>query len=56
VTRIYDFEGSMIEPIEEFFHSFGAVQKPYFEISKTSSRSMKIRQHAMELARLLLKK
>ncbi|MDA8388250.1 MAG: GNAT family N-acetyltransferase [Nitrospiraceae bacterium] len=53
-TRAYDFEGSMIEPIEEFFHSFGGVQKPYFEISKVSSRGMKIRHHGRELLRLLI--
>ena len=32
--KSFDFEGSMIEPIEKFFRSFGAVQKPYFSISK----------------------
>ena len=30
----FDFEGSMIEPIERFFRSFGALQVPYFAISK----------------------
>ena len=55
VARVYDFEGSMIEPIEEFFHSFGGVQKAYFEISRVSSRSMKIRHHGRELLRLLIK-
>jgi hypothetical protein len=30
----FDFEGSMIEPIEKFFRSFGAQQRPYFSISK----------------------
>lgn len=34
VTTKFDFEGSMIESIEKFFSSFGAVQKPYFNISK----------------------
>lgn len=34
VTEQFDFEGSMIEPIERFFRSFGAVQTPYFSISK----------------------
>jgi len=32
--KIFDFEGSMIEPIERFFRSFGARQVPYFEIRK----------------------
>ncbi len=55
VTRVYDFEGSMIEPIEEFFRSFGCIQKPYFEISKTNSRRMQISSQAKGLLRLVLK-
>lgn len=42
VTKSFDFEGSMIEPIERFFRGFGAVQTPYFNISKTPSRWLKI--------------
>ncbi len=38
VTKRFDFEGSMIEPIERFFRAFGADQVPYFEVSKTPSR------------------
>ncbi|EGG99894.1 hypothetical protein imdm_492 [gamma proteobacterium IMCC2047] len=34
----FDFEGSMIEPIERFFRAFGAVQTPYSSIKKTPSR------------------
>ena len=30
----FDFEGSMIEGVENFFRGFGAVQTPYFVISK----------------------
>lgn len=56
VTKAYDFEGSMIEPIEEFFHSFGAVQIPYFAISKTNSRRLKMHMHGRELLKLLLRK
>jgi len=33
----FDFEGSMIKPVEHFFRSFGAEQMPYFEISKVSN-------------------
>ena len=43
VTRMFDFEGSMIEPVERFFRSFGARQKPYFHISKTNSRLLKMK-------------
>ena len=53
-AEVYDFEGSMIEPIEEFFHSFGAIQKPYFEISKVNSRRLKMRHHGRELLKVLL--
>jgi hypothetical protein len=56
VSTVYDFEGSMIEPIEEFFRSFGAIQKPYFEISKKNSRRLKIRMHSRELLKILLGK
>jgi hypothetical protein len=28
----FDFEGSMIEPIERFFRAFGAVQVPYLQV------------------------
>lgn len=43
VTRSFDFEGSMIEPVERFFRSFGARQKPYFWVTKTNSLSVKMR-------------
>jgi len=33
-----DLEGSMIEPIERFFRSFGAIQTPYFNITKSNSK------------------
>ena len=42
--RAFDFEGSMIESIERYFRSFGAMQKPYFNISKINSKLLKIRQ------------
>jgi len=32
VTKKFDFEGSMIEPVERFFRAFGARQLPYFNI------------------------
>lgn len=33
-TKSLDFEGSMDKGIEQFYRSFGAVQTPYFSISK----------------------
>lgn len=38
VTRSFDFEGSMIEPVERFFRAFGASQTPYHNVFKTNSR------------------
>jgi lipid II:glycine glycyltransferase (peptidoglycan interpeptide bridge formation enzyme) len=40
-SQVFDFEGSMSEPIERFFRSFGAVQKPYFKITKYNSLLIK---------------
>lgn len=44
VTRRFDFEGSMIEPVERFFRAFGARQMPYFQVSKINSPCVKIYQ------------
>ena len=41
VSKQFDFEGSMIEPVERFFRAFGAIQTPYFSISKTPSKLLK---------------
>lgn len=38
----FDFEGSMIESIERYFRSFGAIQKPYFNVYKFNSSILKI--------------
>lgn len=44
VTRRFDFTGSMIESVERLFRGFGATQVPYFSVSKTPSRLLRIRQ------------
>lgn len=36
--KSFDFEGSMVEPIERFFRAFGALQRPYSVISKVNDR------------------
>jgi hypothetical protein len=36
VTQKFDFEGSMIEPVERFFRAFGGTPKPYHCIWKMS--------------------
>jgi len=33
-TRRFDFEGSMVQGVEHSFRKFGAVQKPYFHITR----------------------
>lgn len=40
--KSFDFEGSMVESIEKYFRSFGAIQKPYFEIKKINSKALKV--------------
>jgi lipid II:glycine glycyltransferase (peptidoglycan interpeptide bridge formation enzyme) len=47
--RVFDFEGSMIESIEKYFRSFGAIQVPYHNITKTNSNILKIYQFFKEL-------
>ena len=42
VTRSFDFEGSMLEPVERYVRAFGAVQRPYFHVWKTPSRSIRL--------------
>ncbi|KZZ72023.1 hypothetical protein A3765_13570 [Oleiphilus sp. HI0130] len=42
--RQFDFEGSMMPSIEKYFRSFGAIQRPYFEISKTNSKLLKLKR------------
>ena len=39
----YDFEGSMIEGVEESFRHFGAAQTPYFTIRKTYTKNPLLR-------------
>ncbi len=39
---IFDFEGSMIENVEFAFRNFGALQKPFFRITKTENKFMDV--------------
>jgi predicted N-acyltransferase len=41
--RKFDFEGSMVESIERYFRSFGAIQKPYYRVHLTGSKLLKMR-------------
>lgn len=56
VSKVYDFEGSMIESIERFYRDFGAIQKPYFQISKIRSGRMKILMSGRDLLKALINK
>jgi hypothetical protein len=56
VTKRFDFEGSMIEPVERFVRAFGAKQVPYFSISKNSSRLSLLRQAAGMTKKAILNK
>lgn len=37
-TQAFDFEGSVIRPVERFFRAFNARQVPFFQLSSASSR------------------
>ena len=50
VAKSFDFEGSMLEPVERFFRGFGAVQTPYFEVTG-SSRRMKVLSAGSDLVK-----
>jgi hypothetical protein len=39
VSRVFDFEGSMVESVERYFRAFGARQTQYFCISKVGPRA-----------------
>ncbi len=43
-SRRFDFEGSMLEPIERFFRGFGGMQTPYFHVSHTRSILLRVRE------------
>jgi len=56
VTKSFDFEGSMMEPVERFFRAFGAIQTPYFSITKNNSRLSQILQAAGMIKKVILNK
>jgi hypothetical protein len=38
VSRVFDFEGSMVKPVEHYFRGFGCRQTQYFGMVKTSPK------------------
>jgi len=41
-VEVFDFEGSMIEPIERFFRGFAAIQTPYFCVARSNSKLFRL--------------
>jgi hypothetical protein len=37
VTDVFDFEGSMLKPVERFFRAFGGRQTPYLRVSRATA-------------------
>jgi hypothetical protein len=54
VTKSFNFEGSMMEPIERFVRAFGAIQTPYYRITKTPSRMFQAFQKYRSLKKRFL--
>lgn len=50
-TKVFDFEGSMIESVEKFYRGFGATQTPYLSVCKANKST----QLAMAARRFLIK-
>ncbi|MBL6448335.1 peptidoglycan bridge formation glycyltransferase FemA/FemB family protein [Fulvivirga sp. 29W222] len=42
VGKTFDFEGSMVQSIERYFRSFGANQKPYFNLKHSKPKWLKL--------------
>ncbi|MCD9023658.1 GNAT family N-acetyltransferase [Cohnella silvisoli] len=41
VTKQFDLHGGMHEPVERFFRALGALQKPYFQVTKIQGKLFK---------------
>lgn len=55
-VKCFDFEGSMVKNIEYFFRSFGAAQKPYFEITKGQTYRTKLIEDAKKGIKKIIRK
>lgn len=51
INRSFDFEGSMIEGVEQFVRGFGAIQTPYHAVSHTPSLVLNMLQGVREVRR-----
>jgi Acetyltransferase (GNAT) domain len=55
VTDVFDFEGSMMEPVARFFRAFGGRQTPYLHVSRATARgraALALRGGGRRLARV----
>ena len=50
-TNRFDFEGSMIESVEGSYRRFGSLQTPYFILTKTPSRLLRVHEAASLILR-----
>jgi hypothetical protein len=53
IVQSFDFEGSMLEPVERFVRAFGARQAPFFSVTKTNSVLLELRTSLFRAATLL---
>lgn len=53
VSRCFDFEGSMLEPIERFFRGFGARQRQFFSIMFMNRRVKLLTRYQDVVGRIL---
>ena len=42
VSQAFDFEGSMLEPVERFFRAFGSVQTPFYQAARIDNRMLRV--------------
>jgi len=47
--KVFDFEGSMVESIEKYFRSFGAIQVPYLQVYRYGSRLYKCMKNIKDI-------
>lgn len=53
VSKIFDFEGSMLPSVEQFIRRFGTEQNAYHSIQKIYSKKIKIKNHIKAFIQLL---
>jgi len=49
VSRVFDFEGSMLESVERYVRAFGGVPKRYFTITHSRSKKYRVKRALQQL-------